>query len=219
MTGPDPVGYGWWLAARASGLVALALVTASVIIGLLMASGLLRRPGLKRSLLAVHEHTALIALGAMVVHGATLMADRWLHPGLRGVLVPFVMSYRTAFTGLGIVAAYLAALLGLSFYARRRIGARLWRKAHRLTVVVYVLAVVHALGAGTDGGAAWLRMAVFASAVPIAALFLARVLPRRRPQRRTGAGHRPRAVSGERAPSSRPAARPRPRPRAVEEPT
>ena len=54
-------------------------------IGLLMASGLLRRRGLKRSLLAVHEHTALVALGAMAVHGATLLGDGWLHPGLGGV--------------------------------------------------------------------------------------------------------------------------------------
>ena len=50
------------------------------------------------------------------------------------------MAYRPLWTGLGIIGGYLAALLGLSFYARRRIGARLWRKAHRLTVVVYVLA-------------------------------------------------------------------------------
>ena len=194
MTGPSPVHYGWWLAARASGLVALGLVTASVALGLLMASGLLRRPGLKRSLLAVHEHTALVALGAMVVHGATLLADRWLHPGLGGVLVPFTMAYRTAFTGLGIIAAYLAALLGLSFYARRGIGARRWRKAHRLTVVVYVLAVVHALGAGTDGGATWLRVAIIATAAPIAWLFVARVLPRARAQRRPRDDRRPRPV-------------------------
>ena len=50
------------------------------------------------------------------------------------------MSYRPLATGIGIIAGYLAALLGLSFYARRRIGARLWRRAHRLTIVVWLLA-------------------------------------------------------------------------------
>ena len=34
--------------------------------------------------------------------------------------------------------------------ARKRIGAKLWRKLHRATIAVYVLAVVHTLGAGTD---------------------------------------------------------------------
>ena len=44
------------------------------------------------------------------------------------------MDYRPVYTGLGIVAGYLAAALGLSFYARRRIGAKLWRKLHRATI-------------------------------------------------------------------------------------
>ena len=37
------------------------------------------------------------------------------------------MEYRRLWTGLGIVAGYLAAALGLSFYARKRIGTKRWR--------------------------------------------------------------------------------------------
>ena len=192
MTGPDPLQYAWWLGARASGVVALALVTASVGIGLTMAGGVLRRPGLKRKLLAVHEHTALAALVAIVLHGTMLLGDRWLHPGVKGVLVPFAMGYRPLFTGLGILAGYLAALLGLTFYLRRHIGARLWRKAHRFTVVVYGLAVVHTLGAGTDAQSPWLRYAILATAVPLGFLFLLRLLPRRRPVSRPRQPQRPR---------------------------
>ena len=110
MTGPNPSDYVWWLAARASGIVALGLVTASVGIGLLMASKLLRRPGLNRVLVKVHEHLALTGLVAIGVHGVTLLGDRWLNPGVAGITVPFAMSYRPLFTGLGIVAGYLAAL-------------------------------------------------------------------------------------------------------------
>ncbi len=94
---------------------------------------------------------------AICVHGLTLMADRWLKPGLSGVLVPFTMSYRPFFTGLGVIAMYLVVLLGMSFYARRSIGTRLWRRMHRFTIVVYVLAVIHTLGAGTDASTPWLR--------------------------------------------------------------
>lgn len=180
MTAPNPSDYVWWLAARASGVVALGLITASVGIGLLMASKLLRRPGLNRVLVKVHEHLALTGLVAIGVHGVTLLGDQWLNPGVAGITVPFAMSYRPVFTGMGIVAGYLAALLGLSFYARRRIGARLWRKAHRATIVVYLLGVVHALGAGTDGSTLWLRTFMLATGAPILFLFLARVLPRRR---------------------------------------
>jgi methionine sulfoxide reductase heme-binding subunit len=93
------------------------------------------------------------------------------------------MAYRPFFTGLGVIAAYLAALLGLSFYARRRIGARLWRKAPRATVLVYLMGVVHALGAGTDASTPWLRAFLLVTGVPIVLLFLRRVLARRRPAR------------------------------------
>ena len=180
MSGADPSQYGWWLASRASGVVALGLVTASVAIGLAMAGKVLRRPGLGRKLKAVHEHTAVAGLVANAVHGITLLGDRWLHPGVGGILVPFSMSYRPLFTGLGILGGYLAALLGFTFYLRRRLGPRLWRQAHRATVVVYLLAVVHVLGAGTDAGSPWLRGFLLATGVPIAALFVWRMIPRRR---------------------------------------
>jgi sulfoxide reductase heme-binding subunit YedZ len=181
MTGLDPANYVWWLAGRASGVVALLLVTASVALGLTMASKVVRRRGIAPMLARVHEQTALAGLVAIAVHGATLLADPWLRPGVSGVLVPFTMGYRPLFTGLGIVAGYLAALLGLSFYARRRIGARLWRKLHRATVLVWALGVVHALGAGSDAASPWLRWLMLATGAPIVALFAIRML--RRPPR------------------------------------
>lgn len=168
--------HGWWLASRASGLVALVLVTISVGLGLAMAGKVMRRPGLSKKLMAIHEQTALAGLIAIAVHGITLLGDPWLHPGVAGVTVPFAMSFRTAFTGLGVIGGYLAALLGLSFYARRRIGPKLWRKAHRATVLVYVLGLVHALGAGTDASAVWFRWWVMLTAPLVGGLFVHRVL-------------------------------------------
>lgn len=190
--------HGWWLASRASGLLALVLVTISVGIGLMMAGKVMRRPGLSRKLMAIHEQTALAGLIAIAVHGITLLGDPWLHPGVAGVTVPFVMDVHTAFTGLGIIGGYLAMALGLSYYARKRIGAKLWRKAHRATVVVYGLGLVHALGAGSDASAPWFRWWVIVTTPPIAGLFVYRVLSGRAKSRaRAGAGRqqRPAAVN------------------------
>jgi methionine sulfoxide reductase heme-binding subunit len=178
--------HGWWLASRASGLVALILVTISVGIGLMMAGKVMRRPGLSRKLIAIHEQTALAGLIAIAVHGITLLGDPWLHPGVAGVTVPFAMNFHTAFTGLGIIGGYLAMALGLSFYARKRIGAKLWRKTHRATVAVYVLGLVHAVGAGTDASAAWFRWWVILTAPPIGGLFVYRVLSGRAKKRAKG---------------------------------
>ena len=172
----NPANYSWWLASRASGVVALILVTVSVGLGLTMASKIVRKRGAGPMLARIHEQTALAGLVAIAVHGITLLGDQWLHPGLKGIAVPFAMSYRPVFTGLGVIGGYLAALLGLTFYLRRRIGTRLWRRMHRATVVVWVLGVVHTLGAGTDGGSAWLREFMLATAVPIGTLFAVRML-------------------------------------------
>ncbi len=182
--------YGWWLASRASGLVALVLVTISVAIGLMMASKLARRPGMPRILTAIHEQTALAGLIAIAVHGITLIGDPWLNPGVSGVLIPFTMDYRPVWTGLGTIAGILALLLGLSFYFRRSIGTKLWRKAHRATILVYFLAIGHTLGAGTDGSAIWMRWWLIVTTPPIVVLFLYRIGSarfRKSPPRRTAA--------------------------------
>ena len=183
--------HGWWLASRASGLVALVLVTISVGIGLAMAGKVMRRPGLSRRLLAIHEQTALAGLVAIAVHGIALLGDFWLHPGVTGITVPFAMGYRPLWTGLGIVAGYMAMLLGFSFYVRKWVGARLWRKAHRATIAVYLLGVVHALGAGTDASSVWLRWWLVVTGVPIAALFAYRLGAGARAGRRKRAAPRP----------------------------
>lgn len=179
MTLIELLTYGWWLAGRAAGVVALLLVTCSVVLGLTMATGLLRRPGLKRSLVGYHEHLALTGLVAIGVHGATLLGDPWLRPGITGVLVPFQMSYEPFFTGLGILAGYGAAILALSFYLRRHIGARRWRSIHRATSAVWAMGVIHALGAGTDAGSGWFQIVMLASVAPVLTLLALRARGRR----------------------------------------
>jgi sulfoxide reductase heme-binding subunit YedZ len=178
MTGRDPMDYAWWLASRASGLVALALISLSVGIGLAMAGKTVRgKPALSRMLMAVHEHAALAGLVAIAVHGITLLGDKWLHPGPVGIAVPFAMEYEPFFTGLGIVGGYLAAALGLSFYLRKRIGVRRWRSLHRATLLVYVLSVAHTAGAGTDASTPWLQALLVLTGAPILFLTVVRMLP------------------------------------------
>jgi sulfoxide reductase heme-binding subunit YedZ len=168
-----PGQYAAWLAGRAAGIVAMLLVTAAVLLGLALAAKTV--PRRRRSgLLRVHQHLALVGLGAISAHILFLLADPWLKPGV-AVAVPFTLAYRPLWTGLGVVGAYLAAILGLSFYARRRIGGRLWRRMHRFTVLVYVLALAHALGAGTDASLPLVRYVLLGSVLPMVFLFALRL--------------------------------------------
>ena len=183
---PDPGKYPWWLASRSAAIVAFALITTAVILGLLMASKVIKKPGMKRNLIKVHEQVALAALVAIGAHGVLLLGDAWLRPGITGISIPFTLEYRPLWTGLGIVAGYLALLLGPSYYWRRRIGSRRWRQIHRATVVVFVLAVAHSLGSGTDGASTWFRVMVLGSAAIVLALVVLRYAraPRRAKARR-----------------------------------
>lgn len=187
----DPNQHIWWLMSRASGIVAFGLIAVAVTLGLTMANKLVRGARIA----GLHEQLSLAGLAAIAIHGVTLTGDPWLHPGLAGIAVPFQMGYRTVFTGLGIIGGYLAAALGLSFYIRRRIGTKLWRRLHRLTPVAYLLSLVHAVGAGTDASTPWLRTFMVATAVPIAVLLVMRLgkslvrgrRPAARPAARRGA--------------------------------
>jgi sulfoxide reductase heme-binding subunit YedZ len=202
VTEPDPGKYPWWLASRAAAIVAFLLITTAVVLGLLMASKMARRPGMKRILVKVHEQVALAALVAIGAHGVLLLGDAWLRPGISGITVPFTLEYRPVWTGLGILAGYLALILGPTFYLRRRIGARRWRQIHRATVVVFVLAVAHSMGSGTDGASTWFRAMVLGSSALVLVLVVARY--GRRSPRRTVPG-RPAAVK---APAREPAQAP-----------
>ena len=177
MTAPDPTAHAWWLASRASGITAFLLVACSVLIGLAMATKILRGRVRPPVLVKLHEHLALAGLVAIAVHAITLLGDGWLNPGALGLLVPFQMDHEPLFTGLGILAAYLAALLGLSFYVRRRMGTKRWRSLHRLTLLVYVLGAIHTLGAGTDASTPWLQAILLLTGAPILVLALLRWLP------------------------------------------
>ena len=176
MTG-DPTTQVFWFASRAVGIVAIALLAVSVALGLAMSGRLGRRPGLPAKLKRFHEASTLVTLGLVVAHAGLLLADGYLRPGLAGITLPFQLSYRPFFTGIGIIGGWLALILGLSFYVRRWIGVKTWRRLHRFTLLVYVLALGHVVGAGTDGRTTWMLVLLTILTAPIVFAFTYRMLP------------------------------------------
>jgi sulfoxide reductase heme-binding subunit YedZ len=143
----------YWITSRAAGIAALVLSSISVCVGLLMGGRLMKGRG--PDLRATHEALSLAALAALSVHGLTLIGDSFLHPTLADVAVPFVSSYKTLWTTTGIVAFWAMLILGISYYARSRIGMQRWRRLHRFTALAWVLGLAHSLGEGTDAGTTW----------------------------------------------------------------
>jgi methionine sulfoxide reductase heme-binding subunit len=161
----------FWITSRAAGIAALVLSSLAVTVGLLMATRWVRGRGIE--LRALHETLSLAALVAIALHGVSLLFDGWLHPGVAGIAVPFASAYRALWTGIGVIGGYGLAVLGLTYYARERIGQVRWRTIHRFTSLFWLLGVVHTIGAGTDAKQAWFLLAmavpVITAAIPVAA--------------------------------------------------
>lgn len=162
----------FWITSRAAGGAALLLASASVALGLMMSSK--RRSANKRDFRAIHEALSLTTLAMVALHGLSLLGDSFLNPGLGGITIPFVGAYRPLWTGIGIIAGYGLAVLGLTYYFRDRIGAVRWRRAHRLTAVFWLLAIGHTIGAGSDAAQPWFLFASGAMVIPAAALLALR---------------------------------------------
>jgi methionine sulfoxide reductase heme-binding subunit len=173
----DPGQHVFWITSRALGIVALLLISATVGLGLAMSARVSSRPGVTGRLKHLHEALSLTALGAIAGHGLLLLGDGYLHPGLAGIALPFQMKGQPVWTGVGIVGGWLAAILGLSFYVRRWIGTKLWRRLHRWTLAVYVLSVAHTIGSGSDARSLWLLAILAATAIPIVLVATYRLLP------------------------------------------
>ena len=154
----------FWILARASGLLAYALLTSSVLAGLVLKA----RPfgaALKAAVVAdLHRFLAMLGLGFIVLHASALVLDSTVHISVAALFVPGLVPYRPLWSSFGVLTAELMLLVYASSALRRHIGIRAWRRLHWLTYAVFALATVHGLAAGTDGGRPW-ALALYGGAV------------------------------------------------------
>jgi len=162
----------FWITSRAAGTAALLLSSLAVCAGLLVGGKLVRgRPDLRH----LHEALSLASLTALVVHAVALLGDSYLSPSLADIAIPFVSGYQRGWTTLGIVAGWAMLVLGLSYYARTRIGQRRWRTLHRFTALAWLAGLAHSLGEGTDAGQAWFVAATAIVVLPALGLLVLRL--------------------------------------------
>jgi methionine sulfoxide reductase heme-binding subunit len=147
----------FWLLARSSGFTAYVLLTASGLAGLVLKSRPFGRAVKAVAVLDLHRFLALLALGAVALHGTTIALDQTLRMPLTGLLVPGASPYRPLAVAAGVVSGELMVLIVVSFPLRRRIGQAVWRKLHWATYLIFGLATAHGLLAGSDSSQPWSR--------------------------------------------------------------
>jgi sulfoxide reductase heme-binding subunit YedZ len=143
-----------WYIDRGSGLVALMLLTTSVVLGLVSVARL-HSPRWPRFALAdLHRNLALLALAFGVVHVVTSVIDSFVPIGVVDAFVPFAGSYRPVWLALGTIGADLMLAVLITSALRRRLGYKAWRSVHMLSYGAWGASVIHSIGIGSDARSA-----------------------------------------------------------------
>ena len=185
-----------WYVARSAGLIAWAVVTASILWGLALSTRLIRRKGVPAWVLDMHKFLGTLSVVFVAVHLLALWADNFVYFGPAELFVPMASSWRPGPVAWGIVATYLLAAIQLTSWTMRRLPRRLWHAVHLTSFPMFVLVTVHGFTAGADNmnlAVQW--VALTASLLVIFLLTFRFLVPRRGSRSSTTARSEPRAAS------------------------
>ena len=87
------------------------------------------------------------------VHVSTLYFDPYAQLKLTDILLPFAASYRPVWLGLGTLALDTLAIVTVVSLLRHRVGPYVFKGVHWATYALWPMALLHAIGSGTDAGA------------------------------------------------------------------
>ena len=145
----------FWYMTRASGIVAMVLLTVTMVLGLLTASRARARgwPGFAQQ--ELHRRISILSMVFLAIHVVTSVLDTYVHIGWVAIVVPFASPYSPFWVGLGAVAVDLMIAVFVSSLLRARIRPGTWRSIHWLAYGCWPVALAHTFGLGTDAGEHW----------------------------------------------------------------
>jgi predicted ferric reductase len=139
-----------WYATRATGVIALILLTGSVVLGIIVRVRAASERWPRLVTVGVHRNLSLLVLAFLTLHILTAVVDSYAPVGWLSVVVPFASSYRPIWLGFGTVAFDLLIAVTITSLLRTHISARLWRLVHWAAYACWPSAVIHSLGTGSD---------------------------------------------------------------------
>ena len=141
-----------WFVARAAGLVAITLLTLSVLVGV-ATSIRVAVPGLgKAETVKLHRWSSILAFGFLIVHLGGLLADTYVSFNVGQLAGIQPAEYRPLAVLAGAIGGWLMLLAATAFAWRRLLGAQRGRWLHRAGYGAWALGLIHAVAAGTDSG-------------------------------------------------------------------
>src|SRR4051812_10863216 len=100
--------------------------------------------------LSINRYLGGLATIFVAVHVGAIVADSYVHFGPVDVLVPLASAWHPVAVAWGITAMWLLVAVEVTSLVRAHLPLRLWRWVHLGSYLLFVLATVHLLSAGTD---------------------------------------------------------------------
>jgi sulfoxide reductase heme-binding subunit YedZ len=159
----------FWYASRATGIVALLLLTIVLVLGILVnRQG--RLPGLPRfAVTDIHRNLSLLSVVFIAVHIVTAVLDTYVHIPLLSAVIPFASGYERLWLGLGAISLDLMLAMIVTSLVRGRLNRILWRAIHLLAYASWPIAFAHSIGSSTDLQQGWLLGLAVGCALAVAA--------------------------------------------------
>ncbi len=143
-------GRALWYLTRSTGLVALVLLTATVVVGVMASVGWTTERWPRFLSQDVHRNLSLFCVGLVAIHVITTVQDGYVPIGFADAFIPFRTAYRPLWVGLGALTFDLLLAVLVTSAVRHRIGFASWRFVHWLAYLCWPIALVHGLGSGSD---------------------------------------------------------------------
>ena len=146
----------FWYASRATGVVALLLLTAVLVLGILVnRQG--RLPGVPRfAVTSLHRNLSLLAAAFIAVHVLTAVLDTYVNIPILAGVVPFASRYEAGWLTLGAVSFDIMLAMIITSLLRGRLNRVLWRAVHLLAYLCWPVAFAHSIGSSRDMQHGWL---------------------------------------------------------------
>ena len=140
-----------WFSTRATAVIAFVLLTLTFALGLAATKRALASKAWPRfATQQLHRNLSLLALGFMLAHIVTTIADGYVTISWWSFVIPGASAYRTLPVALGTLAFDTVLALIVTSLLRDKLPVRAWRAIHWCAYAVWPMAFVHFLTAGTD---------------------------------------------------------------------
>lgn len=164
-----------WYLIRASGITLYLLFWATVVLGLTLTTHTFDRMIGRGNAYSLHTYLTQLSYAFLAIHLLGLATDSYLVFSVADLIGPFHAPSKEPWTGMGVLAMWLFIVVAVTAASRRYVPYPVWRMLHGLAFPLFLLSMLHGIGAGSDSANSWVQAMYVFTASTVFGLTLLRV--------------------------------------------